>query len=47
MVYALFAVFPDRKELVAVFANRATAVQFADICKVESWDIKEVRYCTI
>lgn len=46
-VYALFAVFPDRKELIAIFSSRPSAVEFATVCKVESWHIQEVRYVTV
>lgn len=46
-VFALFAVFPDRKELIAVFSSRPSAVEFATVCKVESWHIQEVRYVTV
>lgn len=46
IVFALFAVYPDRKELVAVFAKKERAAEFADVCKIESWHIQEVRYVT-
>jgi len=46
IVYALFAVFPNRKELIAVFSSHESAVKFATVCEVESWHIQEVRYVT-
>jgi hypothetical protein len=44
IVYALFEWFPDRKELIAVFQKRDSAVEFATTCKIELWHIQEVPY---
>lgn len=47
ILYALFAITEHRKELVAVFAKRSSAVEFATMCGVESWHIQEVPYTEV
>lgn len=43
-VYALFAVYPNRKELVAVFSTNQKANEFAAVCDIKSWHIQEVPF---
>lgn len=42
-VFALFELGDHTKKLVAVFVTNAGAVEFATICKIESWHVEEVQ----